>query len=264
MFFERTSSAPFCFGRSSWFRREGSLARPLRRMAAMAGTCILLGCAQPPIYSTFPPASSRLDAAPTGKSLLTIYRPDEFFSAQRTFLVFDRTRFIGSLSVGTSLQYVTDPGEHLIIACACAGPQASTVQVPSPVVVNLRSGETYDLVAEFATGWDMGQAALGDRVKFSAATKGSTQALRQSSKLVKASGQEIDNAAARRVIERAQKMPPSEIPRLGGEGLPMEPPKVESPASTPTRGDADFEQCFDRCRKVTDRTKEQCFDVCRK
>jgi hypothetical protein len=129
-------------------------------------------------------ASSRVDGTPSGKVLLNIYRPDEFFSAQRTFLVFDRSKFIGSLGVGTSMQYIADPGEHLIIACACAGAQSAPVQVPSAVRITLVAGQTYDLMAEFATGWDMGQAALGDRVKSSEATVDAVRSLRQSSKLV--------------------------------------------------------------------------------
>ncbi len=245
--------------------------------AAVCAGVFLAGCAQAPIYSALVPASSRVEVAPAGKVIVNIHRPDEFFSAQRTFLVFDRSKFIGSLGVGTSIQYIADPGEHLIIACACAGAQAAPVQVPSAVSVTLLPGQSFDLLAEFATGWDVGQAALGDRVKFAAAASDVAKSLRQSAKLVRPAVAEVDNAAARRVVERALKIPSGEIARLGSAAASTEPAKADqSPVkpSQPVRAEPlpatqgrpadEFDQCFDRCRKLTDRSKEQCFDTCRK
>jgi hypothetical protein len=49
------------------------------------------------------------------------------------------------------------------------------------------------------------------------------------------------------------------------EGEPMSaaaPPALSVPETAPTLEPLTFDQCFDRCRELTDRTKAECFDTC--
>jgi len=45
------------------------------------------------------------------------------------------------------------------------------------------------------------------------------------------------------------------------ESAPDVAPTASPPTASP-RPDLSFDECFARCRELTDRTREQCFDVC--
>ena len=50
---------------------------------------------------------------------------------------------------------------------------------------------------------------------------------------------------------------------LEGEQTPeAAPPTLSVPEAAPELEPLTFDQCFDRCRELTDRTKAECFDTC--
>ena len=55
--------------------------------------------------------------------------------------------------------------------------------------------------------------------------------------------------------------PPPPVPAPAATAPPASAPAAAT-ASESDEGGLTFDQCFDRCRSLTDRTKEQCFDTC--
>ncbi|MFH0781195.1 MAG: hypothetical protein V2B20_04460 [Pseudomonadota bacterium] len=60
--------------------------------------------------------SQRMSLEPQSKkAMVTFVRPAIFFSDGMDIQIWDKDNFVGSLSAGTYVQYLAEPGQHIFI-----------------------------------------------------------------------------------------------------------------------------------------------------
>lgn len=108
------------------------------------GTALLAGCASSMMVQGTPAASQ------PDKALVTFVRPS-YFGGAIQFGIWDKEQFVGILSAGSYVQYLTEPGEHLFLARA---------ENWSYVKADLEGGKQYYIVGKIFPGIWKARVAL--------------------------------------------------------------------------------------------------------
>ena len=106
--------------------------------------------------------SQRISLEPqSNKAMVTFIRPAIFFADGMDIQIWDKDNFVGSLSAGTYVQYLADPGQHIFMAEA---------ENWSYVKADLESGKQYYILGKMFPG------VLYARVAIDPVKKGSEDA----------------------------------------------------------------------------------------
>ena len=119
----------------------------IRLCAATLFVAMLQGCAS----VNMQPATV-VTTVPADKALVTFVRPSVFAGDGVGVDIWDGDHYLGGLTAGTIVQYMTSPGEHLFLA---------NTENWSYTSANLQAGKKYYIKANIFPGVLYGRVALG-------------------------------------------------------------------------------------------------------